>query len=342
MRVAQLIAPHQFEFLDQVRPEPGPGEVRVRVRAVGVCGSDLHYFSEGSIGDAQCVYPMVLGHEPAGEVDKTGAGVTGWSRGDRAVFEPALYCYHCEHCLSGHHNICSNIRFLSMPQDPGFLREYVILPAANLLPLPAALTFGEGSVAEPLAVALHSIRLAAFQPGETAAVFGGGPIGLLTIAALRLCGASRLWCVEPVAARKDLALRMGADASVDPSEEPAGVILRDTGGRGVDAVFDCAAKDDTLNQCLRAARNGGRVALTGIPAAQRVPVEFHVMRRKELALFNVRRSNHEPHAALEFLTREPERFRPMLTHGRPLERVQEGFEIAEHYRDGVGKMTIEF
>jgi L-iditol 2-dehydrogenase len=341
MRVAQLSGRHCFEILEQPSLEPGPGEVRVRVRAVGVCGSDLHYFSEGSIGDTQCVYPMVLGHEPAGEIDKTGPGVSGWSAGDRAIFEPALYCYHCEYCRTGRHNICANIRFLSMPGEPGFFRDYAILPAANLIPLPDGLSFGAGTLVEPLAVAIHSLQFAAIRPGETAAVFGAGPIGLLTIAALRLCGASRIWAVEPVASRQDLARQMGASCVIPPSGEPAKAILRDTGGRGVDVAFDCAAKDGTVNECLHAARNGGRVVLTGIPSSETVSFEFHVMRRKELAVYNVRRSNHESHAALELLARESNRFQPMLTHSRSLDQVQDAFEIVEGYRDGVGKMLIE-
>jgi L-iditol 2-dehydrogenase len=313
----------------------------VRVEAVGVCGSDLHYFSEGSIGDTRCVYPMVLGHEPAGVIDKLGPGVSGWSLGDRAVFEPALYCYHCEFCLTGRHNICANIRFLSMPEDPGFLREYVNLPLTNVLPLPPVLSMAEGSLAEPLAVVLHSVQLASLRPGESAVVFGAGPIGLLTVAALRLCGASRIWAVEPVPARRSLALSLGADAALDPSEGAARSILGETGRRGVDVAFDCASKDDTLNECLRATRNGGRVILTGIPSVEQVPIEFHVMRRKELALFNVRRSNHEIGAAIDLLTREAAKFRPMLTHILPLDRVQEAFGIAESYSDGVGKMVVE-
>ncbi len=193
---------------------------------------------------------------------------------------------------------------------------------------------------EPLAVVLHSLTFAAIRPGETAVVFGAGPIGLLTIASLRLSGASRIWSVEPVEARRTLALAMGADAAMPP-EDAVKVLLRDTGERGVDAAFDCAAKADTLNECLRATRNGGRVLLTGIPSEERVPVEFHTMRRKELTLFNVRRSNHESHAALDMLMRHASLFRPMLTHTRPLERVQEGFELLESYSDGVGKLLIE-
>ena len=121
MLVAELSSHRQFQIKDApTLPDPGPGEIQVAVTAVGVCGSDLHYFSEGGIGDARCLYPMVLGHEPAGVVVKTGAGVSGWSAGDRAILEPAIYCYHCELCMTGHHNVCANIRFLSMPADPDF------------------------------------------------------------------------------------------------------------------------------------------------------------------------------------------------------------------------------
>src|SRR3974390_1965416 len=164
MRVAELLGVRQFRLSERPEPEPGPGKIGVRVGAVGLCGSDLHNYAEGSVGDTPCVYPMVVGHEPAGVVDKPGTGVTGWAHGDRAVFEPAIYCYHCELCLSGRHNICANLRFLSSTEDPGFLRDYVILPAHNVLPLPAHLSLDEGTVAEPLAVVLHSMKFAAIQP----------------------------------------------------------------------------------------------------------------------------------------------------------------------------------
>src|SRR5206468_3385709 len=122
MQVAELIGVRQFRVTQLAIQDPAPGEVQVQVAAVGVCGSDLHSYMEGAVGDTPCVYPMVLGHEPAGVVWKTGAGVTGWSPGDRAALEPALYCYHCEFCLSGHYNVCANLRFMSNPGEPGFFR----------------------------------------------------------------------------------------------------------------------------------------------------------------------------------------------------------------------------
>ncbi len=284
---------------------------------------------------------MVLGHEPAGIVDKTGDGVTGWARGDRAVLEPALYCYHCEYCLSGRHNVCANIRFLSTTVDPGFFRDYVVLPAHNLDPLPEHLSLDEGTLVEPLAVALHSMQFAAIRPGETVAVFGAGPIGLLTIASLKQCGAGRIWVFDPVAARRDFALFMGATAVFDPREsEPGATIGRETGNRGVDVAIDCAAKGGSMNQCLRIARNAARVVFTGIPSEVTVDLEFHVARRKELTLYNVRRSNHEARVAMQLLAERPEAFRPMLTHAMPLEHVDRAFKTLESYQDGVGKIVI--
>jgi len=342
MLVAELTRPRTFRITDsEPIPDPGPGQVQVAVKAVGICGSDLHYFSEGGIGDARCVYPMVLGHEPTGVVVKAGAGVTGWSPGDRAILEPAIYCYHCEYCMTGHHNVCSNIRFLSMPPDPGFFREYVNLDLPNVLPLPRNLSDAEGALAEPLAVIIHSMHLARPQAGESAVVFGAGPIGLLTVAMLKLRGIHRLWVVEPVASRRDLAHTMGADAVIDPAEtNPVGEILRDTSGRGVDLSIDCAAKGDTVNQCLQVTRNAGRVIITGIPSTESLSLAFHVMRRKELAFLSVRRSNHDSETALRLLAAESKRFAPILTHERSLAQIQAAFELSESYGDGVGKMTI--
>ncbi|MGH9657205.1 MAG: zinc-dependent alcohol dehydrogenase [Bryobacteraceae bacterium] len=337
-RVAELAGVRRFRLAEAETADPGPGEIQVRVQAVGVCGSDLHCYSEGAVGDTPCVYPMVLGHEPAGVVARCGAGVSGWSPGDLAAFEPAVYCYHCEFCLSGRHNLCANLRFLSMPGDPGFFRDVVNLPAGNLLALPRPLDATLGTLVEPLAVALHSMRFAAIRTGETAAVFGAGPIGLLTVAVLKLSGAQRVWVVDPLPHRREMARAIGADVALEPGG--AAEILADTGQRGVDVVFDCASKDSTANQAIEVARHGGRVVYTGIPAELQVPLDFHPWRRKELALYQVRRSCHEAPAARDLLVEHARRLGPMVTHTRPLEAIGGAFDLVERYADGVGKMVI--
>jgi L-iditol 2-dehydrogenase len=342
MRVAELYQPHEFRLVERPASDPAPGEVQVRVEACGICGSDLHYFSEGGICGTPNVYPMVLGHEPTGSVVKTGTGVSGWAPGDRVALEPAVYCYHCEQCLSGHHNLCAHLHFLSAPPDPGFHREYINLPAGNILPLPAEISFQEGTLFEPLAVVLHSLRFVQLRPGETAAVFGAGPIGLLTIFALKLAGAGRVWSVEPVAERRDLACRLGADAALDPTGiDPVRQILADTGGRGVDAVVDCATRGASLSQGVEVARHGGRLVVTGIPSEARSALDFHSLRRKELALFNVRRSNRESESALQLLREHRRRLAPILTHEMPLEDIQQAFTKLERYRDGMAKVVVK-
>jgi len=339
VRAAELIAPFTFRLAEMPIENPGPGEVQVRIEAVGVCGSDLHAYSEGAVGDTPNAYPMVLGHEPAGTIVRTGPGVTGLAPGDRGALEPALYCYHCEFCMRGQHNVCTNIRFLSAPQHPGFFRELVNLPASNFLSIPAGMSLSHATLIEPLAVAVHSLKLASIQLGETATVIGAGPIGLLTIAALKAAGVGRIWAVEPLAHRRELARNIGADVVLQPAEATR-EILRGTGQRGVDCAIDCAAGEHTTNQAIQVVRNAGRVALTGIHSARLVALEGSAMRRKELAIFNVRRSNHESHAALELLATHPDWFAPMLTHAREMDRVGEAFVIASEYKDGVGKMII--
>ncbi len=340
MRVAALTAVRQFALSQQELAPPGPGEIQIEVRAVGICGSDLHAYSEGAVGDQPCTFPIVLGHEPAGVVVATGAGVTGWNVGDPAVAEPAHYCYHCELCLRGRHNLCRHLRFLSAGGEPGFFRDRVNLPVANLLRLPSDLSLAEGTLVEPLAVVLHSLSLAPPVLGDSAAVIGAGPIGLLTAAALRRAGVGRLFVIEPVPHRRELALAMGADAALfGPSKDVNREIQAATGGRGVDLVFDCATYG-TENLALSLAASGGRVVYTGIPSGPTVPIDVHAWRRKELGVHQVRRSNHDGPAALQLLSRQSRLFAPLLTHQRPLPAIGEAFDLVERRADGVGKMVV--
>jgi L-iditol 2-dehydrogenase len=341
MTIAELSAPRQFSILERDLPGPAPGEVQVRVEAVGICGSDLHYFSEGHTGDTPAKYPMVLGHEPAGTVLRAGAGVTGWAPGDRVALEAPIYCYHCEFCMSGRHNLCDHVRFMSSPTEPGFFRERVNLPVENLLPLAGNLGFAEATLWEPLGIILHSFRFAEPKLGETAAVFGAGPIGLTTIAALKLAGMKRIWSIEPVAHRRELALRLGADEAIDPGQADAAAEVRAaTGQRGVDLVIDCAGKGGSINQAIRMARSAGRVVVTAVPSERLVEIDFHTMRRKELGFFTVRRANHTGPAALQMLSQYARRFTPMVTHTLPLTEAQKAFETLESYAEGVGKIVL--
>jgi L-iditol 2-dehydrogenase len=341
MAIAELCALRQFRVRDYSIGPPAPGEVQVRVEAVGICGSDLHQFSEGHVGDIQAVYPMVPGHEPTGTVIAAGEGVAGWSPGDRVAMEPPIYCYHCAYCMSGLHNHCEHVRFMSSPAEPGFFRDRVNIPAENLLPLPLNLGFAEGTLGEPAGIILQSFRFAQPKVGETAVVIGAGPIGLTTIAALRIAGVARIWAVDPIAHRREMALALGADAAIDPgTADPVAEVLAETHQRGVDMVLDCATRDDTINQAIRMASHCGRVIITGVPSELMIPIDFHPLRRKELFFTAVRRSNHTGARALELISAFPERFAPMITHRKLLSEVQPAFESLEAYAGGVGKIVL--
>ena len=209
------------------------------------------------------------------------------------------------------------------------------------MPLPPGISAEEATLHEPLAVALNAVKFAAIRPGESAAVFGAGPIGLLTIAAARMCGAGRIYAVDRVPARLELARSVGATCAVDFSAaDPIQAIWSDTGRRGVDVAFEAAGKEASINWCLRATRNAGRVILIGIPAAAAVSLAFHDMRRKELALFNVRRQNHNAHTAVQLLIEHRLPIGQIVTHTRPLAQINSAFRMLENYEDGVGKAVI--
>jgi L-iditol 2-dehydrogenase len=339
VKAAELVGVREFRIIDQDVPAPGPGQVQVKVAAVGVCGSDMHNFTEGGIGDSPCRFPMILGHEPSGVVLKTGAGVTGVGLGDHFAFEPAVPCGHCEYCGRGLHNLCLDMCFMSSGGVPGYFREFVNIPAHNLIPVPKHVGLREATLIEPIGIALHSLSFAQLQAGETAVVFGTGPIGLMTIAALKLAGASRVWAVEPIPHRRDMARAIGADVVLD-TDNAVRTILHDTAQRGVDVAFDCAAGEDTLNQSIECLAKAGRFVYTAIPVATHVSLFAPAIRRKEIRFFNVYRSNHQGERARDILAQNVTRFAPVVTHSRPLDEIQHAFEVATTYSDGVGKMLI--
>src|SRR5947209_18469369 len=194
MNSIQLVAPRQLEARQMpMPPDPGAGEVLVRLRAVGICGSDMHWYKEGGIGASLAAYPSVLGPEPAGEIVAIGKGVDAVQVGQRVVVEPAITCGHCEFCRSGHHNNCIASIFMGSPQMPGLFRDYAVMPQRNVVPIPDSMSFTTATIIEPLSVILHILELVDIRLGDTVAVMGAGPVGLLTASVARIAGASRLF-----------------------------------------------------------------------------------------------------------------------------------------------------
>jgi L-iditol 2-dehydrogenase len=342
MRVARLHGIHDLRLEDVPQPEPGPGEVLLKVASVGVCGSDVHYYKEGRIGDAVVTAPIIMGHEFSAWIAGHGPGVEGLEIGQLAAVEPAIPCGECESCQHGHPNLCPTVRFCGTPPIDGVFAEYTIMPAENCFPLPADLGPEEGAMLEPLGIAIHTVDLAHLKPGQTVAVLGAGPIGLLTAAVARASGAGAIYMTEPLADRRGFALDYVADVALNPDEvDVVAEIMELTGGRGVDVAFEAAGAPETPDQAAAVARPGGVVVIAGIPSDDTMTMGASTARRKGLTIKLVRRMKHTYPRAIRLVQEGLVDVKPLVTHLFPLERIADAFEMVVDYEDGVLRAVIQ-
>jgi L-iditol 2-dehydrogenase len=313
MRVARLHGVGDLRVGTEATPEPGPDEALVRVTAVGICGSDLHWFGEGGIGDAVLGRPLVLGHEFAGVVE------TGRLAGTRVAVDPAIPCERCPSCQYGQQNVCPNVRFAGHGHTDGALREYLAWPEHLLHPLPDELSDAAGAALEPLGVAMHALDLARPRVGESVAVIGAGPIGLLLVQLARAAGAAQVVAVEPRPHRREAATTFGADLALAPAEAD---------GVEVDVAIEIAGPDAAIDLALRAVRPGSRVVLAGIPDTDRTTLQASTARRKGLTLLFSRRMNHAYPRAIAAARRGLVTLEPLLTDRFPLEEASSAFAWA--------------
>jgi len=313
------------------RPEPRAGETLVRVTAVGLCGSDLHWFSEGAIGDTPLSRPLVLGHEFAGVTED----------GRRVALDPAVPCLACDLCLEGHPNLCEETGFAGHGQEDGGLREWIAWPERCLYPLPASLSDGDGAMLEPLGVALHAVDLAHLRPGSRVGVFGCGPIGLLVLQAARLAGAAGLFATDLGARphRLEAARRLGAVVFAAEGGSEAGAIRDAVGGPGLDVAIEAAGENAAVDAAVDAVRPGARVVLAGIPAEERTSFKAATARRKGLTLVLSRRMKHTYPRAIRLVENGQVDLRSLVSHRFPLEQGPEAFAVAAR-REGL-KVLVE-
>jgi L-iditol 2-dehydrogenase len=315
---------------DEPDPIPGPGETLLRITAVGLCGSDLHWLEDASIGDAKLDRPLVLGHEFA--------AVT--ADGQRVAVDPAVPCDACEFCLEGNPNLCSHMRFAGHGVEDGALREKMAWPTHTLFPLPDSLSHADGVMLEPLGVAIHAVDLGHVKPGMTVGVFGCGPIGLLVLQVARAAGATRLIATEKLPHRLEAARACGATDvfRADGRREDA-QILAATNGKGVDVAFEASQENDAVETAIATARRGSRVVLIGIPSDNRTAFDAAVARRKGLTLKLSRRMKRVYSRAADLVTSGRVDVRSLVTHRFPLAEYERAFAVAAQ-REGI-KVVIE-
>ena len=285
MKAVRLHGVGDLRLADEPDPVAGPGESLVRVDAVGICGSDLHWYDESGIGDAVLTRPLVLGHEAAGTV------VSGPLAGRQVAIDPQVPCGRCEVCAEGRGHLCPQVRFLGHSATDGALRELIAWPDENLVALPDAISAVEGAMLEPLGVAIHAHGLARTKIGGTVAVLGCGPIGLLLIQVARTAGASLVVATDRLAHRVEAARALGAVAEVVRGGEERLALMDATGGRGVDASIEIAGDDDAIAAAIALARPASTVVIAGIPAGDTAVIAASVARRKGLDLRFARRMN---------------------------------------------------
>ena len=325
MKVARLHAAGDIRLADEPVPVPEPGSSLVRVTAVGICGSDLHWWNAAGIGDARLRRPLVLGHEIAGVI-------TGGPRsGERVAIDPAVPCEGCRQCRDGYRNLCPGVRFAGHGSLDGGMREFLSWPTALLHRLPDRLTDSDGALLEPLGVAAHAVDLGHLRLGGSAAVVGCGPVGLLLIRLLRLAGAARVIAFDPLSHRRQAAAGLGADLTRGPADAGAAT--------DVDTAFEVAGTDAAVALAMTVVRPGGRVVLAGIPDSDLTSFRASVARRKGLTIAMSRRMDDAYPRAIGFAESGRIDLASLVTHRFGVAAAAQAMQAAAR-RDGL-KVVVE-
>jgi L-iditol 2-dehydrogenase len=338
MRVALLHGIRDLRIAEQDKPKPGPGECLVEVKAVSICGSDLHIFSEGNVGGVTWDRPFSPCHECAG-ICYGGRHIPD---GTPVAVEPALPCGRCDMCHRGWHHVCRNLEFAGLPPRQGALREFICWPESALFPVPSGLDFAQAALLEPLTVAVHAVELVPPPPGARIAVLGCGGIGLCVLQVARAAGAKDILATDIIPERLALARRLGAEVVVlADRDDPVAVAMEWSRGEGCDVVYEAAGAPETPDQAVRMVRPLGQVAMLGIPVEDVTTIGASTGRRHEVTIQWIRRQNHNQLQAIRLVEQGLVDLAPLATHRLPLEQAQQAFELAESKRDGALRVVVE-
>jgi L-iditol 2-dehydrogenase len=320
MKALLLVAPSRLELVDYPEPQPGEDDVLLRIRACGICGSDIHGW-DGSSGRRNP--PLIMGHEASGEVAGVGGRVKDWRVGDRVTFDSTISCGECRYCKEGHVNLCENRRVVGVSpaeyRQNGAFAEFLAVPARILYRLPDPLSFVRAAMAEPVSIAVHAVRRASIKPGGTAVVVGSGMIGLLVVQALRWAGAARVIAVDLADNRLALARRLGAAHTLNPGAcDVAAEVAKLTGGLGADATFECVGATATVNLAIQLLRRGGSTVLVGNLSATTQDFPLQAVVTREITVIGTCGSAGEYPLCLDLISNGTINVDPMIEAAAPL------------------------
>ncbi|MBA4408050.1 MAG: alcohol dehydrogenase catalytic domain-containing protein [Bacteroidota bacterium] len=344
MKTLVLTGIRKFEMVK--RPMPilkNPDDVLIRIKTVGVCGSDIHYFTQGRIGTQVVEFPFAVGHECSGIIEEVGSSVTRVKPGDLVAVDPSIHCGTCDQCLAGRPHTCRKNRFLGCPgQLDGCLTEYIVMPEFTCFTLSPKFNATTAALIEPLTIGTYSVEMAQTDfRNKTVGIFGSGPIGLSVLMVLKTLGTGQILCFEPLDYRRKKALGLGASSVFNPFETSPEEVTLAIEPLLLDVVFDCTGEQQAIDDAVKIIKPGGKLILVGIPPEGKYLINMDILRRNEISIHNVRRQNHCVEKSIQ-LVEEGLPVDQMVTHHFAPEKTQQAFEMVSGYQDGVIKAMIDF
>lgn len=341
MRTVVLQEQGQFEMQERTQPTPESDEVVVAIRNVGICGSDVHYFEHGRIGDYVVEEPLVLGHESAGEIVEVGDSVGEFDYGDQVTLEPGIPCRRCAHCKRGEYHLCESVTFMATPPHDGAFAEYVTWPADFVYPLPENVSLREGALCEPLSVGIHACRRGDVGTGDTVLVTGAGTIGLLTMEAARAAGATNVLISDVVESKLSLAAELGADRIINVSEEDLETAVGEyTDENGADVVIEASGAEPSIQSTLDVVRRGGTVVFVGLASEDEVPLDVLDIVDNEVDVRGSFRYKNTYPAAISLLANEAIDVESLIDFEMPLDQVDKAFHQSMQPESVKGMITL--
>jgi L-iditol 2-dehydrogenase len=342
MKAALLTGIRKFATLPVPEPEiTRPTDVLIRIKMVGVCGSDIHYYNTGRIGSQIIKFPFTVGHEAAGIVEQIGSKVTRVRPGQRIAIDPAVSCGHCDQCRAGRENTCRELLFLGCPgQLEGALCEYLVLPETSCFPITDRTTFEQAVLSEPLAIAIYAVERARLPVGANVAVLGAGPIGMSVFHVLRANDVGEVFITDKIQERLKFSEQLKPKYCGNPDQADVVRQISKAEPLMMDAIFECSGDRMAYDHAVALLKPGGTLALVGIPEFDEVSFPIHDLRRKEVTITNIRRQAHCTQKAIDLLEAKKLNLDAMVTHHFSLAETQPAFDLVAHYRDGVMKAMI--
>ena len=344
MRAMVLTGIREMEMCEFPMPEiKNNFDVLIKMKVVGICGSDVHYYSSGKIGSQIVQYPFPVGHEGAGEVISVGKSVTRVTPGDRIAIEPAMPCGECDQCKADRPHTCRKLRFLGCPgQADGCLSEYIVMPENSCFPIPKSMSYTEAAISEPLAIGVYAVNQSIPMKGASVGILGFGPIGMSVILPALAKGAEKIFVTDLIDERLTIAKSCGATWTGNAAKEEVVAEIINIEPLLLDVVFECCGQQEAMDQAIELLKPGGKLMIIGIPEFDRWSFSVDKLRHKEICVQSVRRQNHSVEEALELMESGQLNVDMMATHRFTFDQTKEGFDLVTGYRDGVMKAMIDF